>query len=139
MFPAINSKAPSAGIGILKPRCPVSSPMSLIFTLIWLVEMLQRLMLRTTVVVLAGQVYTVMKEFALALLPFLILFLNVLGIFYPTSSNKAQTITSAVDADEIACISATVQLGNLAINDSFGPMETASARDDDAVPASKQT
>ena len=54
---------------MLNPRCPVSSPTNLILALIWLDVILQRLILSTTVVVLAGQVYTVAKAFADVLLP----------------------------------------------------------------------
>ena len=46
-------------------------------------------------------------------------------------------MTSAVDADDIACISATVVLGNLAVKDSLGPIVIPSPALDDAVPASK--
>jgi hypothetical protein len=46
-------------------------------------------------------------------------------------------MTSAVDADDIACISATVVLGNLAAKDSLGPMVMPSVALDEAVPASK--
>ena len=76
LLPAINSKALCAGMGMLNPRCPVSSPTNLILALIWLDVILQRLILSTTVVVLAGQVYTVAKAFADVELPSFILFYN---------------------------------------------------------------
>ena len=46
-------------------------------------------------------------------------------------------MTSAVDADEIACISATVVFGSLATKASLGPIVIPSVALDEAVPASK--
>ena len=45
-------------------------------------------------------------------------------------------MTSAEDADDIACISATVVFGNLAQKNSFGPIVIPSPTEEDAVPAS---
>ena len=128
MLPPIYSNELPDGIGIFFAKNTLEEALSLMFAVIWLVVVLANVKPITTVVVDDGAVYTPMRASADVVEPSYTLFLNVLAIYYlpyATSSSNAHTITSAVEAEDIACIPATVQLGSLAVKASLGPMVTA--------------